>query len=673
MLVTQSVAELCALLIDELHGELPSRIFATLLNRGRSSLIQLVQYTSMTPRQIRHGLAVLLQHNLLFYQVDPETQTAAYEANADYAYNLLRTGKILEMVDTSYGGPAKDVMQSLLLLGQTRISDLTAAYQEKIDQATKATNTHKMEIDDENEANGVNGHSHSPKKPDLPVKSIAQLNSILSRLVEAELIDAVHARTFQSPDDIFRDVEKEVIKTHFPNGVKGGKAKIELEESIAEGLRKVRSDSKSLKRKLEQNAGAAKRRKLFSNGGLNGSLNGSATNGVHDEDTDPGLDPMFVIRINYEKCLVDLRNRRLVQFVQETFGDTSAYVYGILLRLLTKRLSRCRLDPRMDTADNDDEKESSGPGFVTTTEILDNLKTSVDLSLGLGKPAKEAISVRAAEKIQENPSKKKIKIEEAEVDGHASADEDDDSGADSDGESDYDSDHKEPSSGMNGTKVKFADGAGLKESRLDRPAMLRQHLLLLAESSQRFIRHCGQNEWTVDFIPLLQALREAELDSVIERTSGRQGLRLARILRVKGKLDEKALPNVALMRKAEMQQKMLEMQTAGFVHVQEVPRDNKADVKKSFFLWFCDVDKSLNKLLETSYKTMVHCIQVLEVLRQKEKDILLLTKRSDVRGREKDVMRKEYYDRYSRFLENEKKLFAQVMRIDDLVALIRDF
>lgn len=378
--------------------------------------------------------------------------------------------------------------------------------------------------------------------------------------------------------------------------------------------------------------------------------------------------PKQVIRVNYEKCLVDLRNRRLVQFVAETVGDTTAYVYGVLLRLLTGNLSRCRFDPAIDSTEDGDEDDNQGPGFVTTSELLDNLKTAIDLSQGLGKPPAEDISTKAAEKISEHPPRPQRYIEEAEVDGDASADEsEDDSGSDGG----YDADYKQPV--PNGTKVKFADGSGPKENRLDRRGHLRQHLLLLAESTQGFVRHCGHDEWTVDFVPLMRVLREAELDSAIERTSGREGLRLVRILRAKGKLDEKALHSVALMRKAEVQQKMVEMQKASFVHIQEVPRDNKADVKKSFFLWFCDVDKSLAKLIDNSYKTMVRCIQVLGMLRRKEKDVLMLTKRTDVRGREKDVMRKEYYDRYSRFQENERKLWAQVMKLDDLIALLRDF
>lgn len=236
----------------------------------------------MTPRQIRHGLAVLQQHNLLFYHVDSGAEFAFYEANADHAYNLVRTGKILEMIDTSFGAAAKDVMQSLLLSGQTRISDLVAAYETKIDQASRAASLLAEHDGFGAEANGVNGDAQSPKKPGLLVKSTAQLNSIICRLVEAELIDVVHAKTFECPQDVLKTVEKDVMDKYFPGGVKGNKAKAELQERIAEGLGKVRSESKSLKRKLEQNGTAAKRRKIFAGMGV--------SNGVHDDEVDPLLD-----------------------------------------------------------------------------------------------------------------------------------------------------------------------------------------------------------------------------------------------------------------------------------------------------------------------------------------------------------------------------------------------
>jgi DNA-directed RNA polymerase III subunit RPC3 len=255
------------------------RIFSTLLSKGRSTIQQLAQNTSLTPRELRHGLAVLLQHNLLFFYADPNLKSTFYEANADHAYNLVRTGKILEMVETSFGPSAKDVMQNLILLGQTRVSDLTSAYQGKINQAIKAA----LENESSAGTNGQNGHANQTfKTPDLVVKSSTELNSILCRLVDSELIAVVHRKTFQTPDDIYKDVESE-ITARFPGGVRGTRAKNDLEDGIASRLRAIRDESRSLKRDLELSGFMAsptsKRRKL-----LNGFATASA--GLDDDDLD---------------------------------------------------------------------------------------------------------------------------------------------------------------------------------------------------------------------------------------------------------------------------------------------------------------------------------------------------------------------------------------------------
>ena len=389
--------------------------------------------------------------------------------------------------------------------------------------------------------------------------------------------------------------------------------------------------------------------------------------------------PKQVIRVNYERCLVELRNRRLVQFATEMIGETTGYIYAVLLRQLTRRTPRCHSDPSMDFGDMDDDGPT-GPAHVTTMEILDNLSTSVDVSAGIGKASRGDIRVRTAEKIRAHLLDGNSAHPEADVDGGASSDED---AGDSDfvsGDSDYDTEREtKPVPRANGTnenkdnkegKVRFEESAAPRESRVDQ---MRQHLLLLSESKLQFVRHCGRGQWTVDFQPLIQQLREVELDVVIERTAGRQGLRLVRILRQKGKLDEKTLPTIALVRKPDVQNKMLEMQMAGFVDIQEVPRDSSRTANRTLFLWFSDTDRALDQLLDNTYKTVLRCLQTLAVHRRKEKDVLMLTKRSDVKGREKDVMQKEYYDRFARFLDTERKLLGQMMRLDDLVAVLRDY
>lgn len=226
----------------------------------------------------------MIQQNLLYFYTDNETRLTQYEANPEPAYNILRTGKILEMIETTHGPSYKDVMQSLLILGQTRIGDLTAAYEQKIRQheaTTKAAEDENVFVDEEPPTAAL--------KPTLPVGSTKKLNALLCRLVEMELVEVVHFQTFVSPEDIYKDVSERVLKVKFPGGVKGGKGKLEYDEAIAMELRKIRRESKTLKRKLQESGGAAKRRKLLNGVGI--GVNGvNGVNGDNETEGDPVLD-----------------------------------------------------------------------------------------------------------------------------------------------------------------------------------------------------------------------------------------------------------------------------------------------------------------------------------------------------------------------------------------------
>jgi DNA-directed RNA polymerase III subunit RPC3 len=267
------------------------RIYSTLITRGRSTLSQLRQYTALTERQLRHGLAVLIQQNLLYFHTDSDTRTTTYEANPGPAYNLVRTGKILEMIETSYGAAVKDVMQSLFILGQTRIEDLKAAYEDRIRQQDEATKGRGDEVMFE----GDEATPAAPK-PTLPVPSIKKLNNILCRLVETGLVEVVHVQTFVSPEDIFSDVSDRVTRNKFPGGVKGAKGKLEFDEAVAMELRKIRRESTTLKRKLEESGSAAKRRKL---------VNGDGVNGDHEQEGDPVLDVGSLSRCFVRTCMTN--------------------------------------------------------------------------------------------------------------------------------------------------------------------------------------------------------------------------------------------------------------------------------------------------------------------------------------------------------------------------------
>ncbi|KAF5584665.1 DNA-directed RNA polymerase III subunit RPC3 [Fusarium pseudoanthophilum] len=593
---TKHAAELCALLVNDLHGELPSQ-------------------------------------NLLYHHTDANTDITYYQADADACYNLVRSGKILNVIENQYGIAERELAQTLMQLGHARIADLSQAFGSR--------------------APKLNGHANGEHKThDGLIESESHLNAVLVRLIRAELVETVRPESFRNPKDVYREIEDEVTKPR--PGEKVTKGKIEAQREVIERSRTYRDQPKTLKRQLDMSGGPKpKRRKL---------VNGATQNG-HAYDA-PKLNPNVVIKINYERCLVELRNQRLAALATEMLGEVTGEVYRTVLDLLTSDFSRCQSDPLLD------EVTPGQQPAVTTIDIFEHLDENINVQNGIGKTPREKIDSQSAERIRETAPE--------------SDDDSDDSDAgppgrrkafDIDDEVDEwaDDNHEGAAHGEQENRVRFEDTTNGNETRI---SQMRRHLLLLAESKYPFIRHCGmygRGQWTVDFGRLVGKLREIELDAIIEQSHGRHGLRLTRILREKGKLDEKMLPAAALMKKGDVQGKMLAMQMAGIVDVQEVPKDSSRLANRTLFFWYFDKERTQTQALDDIYKAMLRCLQTLEVERHKERNILSFVERKDVQGKEEEVMTTEHYNKYNRHLGVQDKLLGQVMRLDELVSVLRDY
>ncbi|SPO05712.1 related to DNA-directed RNA polymerase III chain RPC82 [Cephalotrichum gorgonifer] len=661
MIVTKHAAELCTLLVNDVFGELPSRIFETLCQRGPCRLPQLFERTGLNPHQVRHGLAVLIQHDLLYYTVNEETNTTTYEANTTSCYNILRVGRIVDLVGTVYGRAEQEVVRHLLSLGHVQIADLAQAFGAQGASTVEST----LDAEDTESALKTNGDSGDHTETAPFIKSVFHLHEVIARLIQWEILEVVDAGSFTNPEAIYNEIEQAYAKK--AASVKSSKGKDDLAREKACELRAARDRGKELKRQLDSEAPVpdTKRRKL---------TNGQA-NGTSSPQTRRVLDSSTVVRINYEKCLVDLRNDRLTRFADDVIGRTTSRVYNTLLRLVSRKISRCVEDVRIDGAFSEMFDDGSSHDLtVTTLDILDALDPSVNLASDIGRVSKKSVDPNISERLLQIASLLDVD-QEAEAGGENGLT----------GErhfmDDDDSDLEDVVPNTNGTEggqndtrngqVKSENGPA--EQRVE---LLRRHMFLLCESKHRFVRHCGtqgDGQWTVDFDIVMQSLRQVEMDAIIEQVTGRRGLRLTRILRDFGKLDEKALANKALMKKPTLQGKMVELQRASFVDVQEVPRDNNRIANRTMFFWHCDTDRLRRELPDRIFKSMLRCLQVLEVERYKVRDILEFVHRTDVKGKEEEVMTPEYYNKYSQHLELEAKLLGHAMRLDEIVAVLRDY
>ena len=249
------------------------------MSKGRSTSAQLKKHTSLSPKQLRHGLAVLIQQNLLYFYVDDKVLSTFYEANSAAAYGLVRTGKISGLVEGRYGSAARDVVQSLLSLGHTRVADLRAAYRGKIRSRGKSAIANGADA-------AADGDPFVSDEDGMPVdagpsdvKSMEHLDDVLVQLLRADVVEVVSPQAFCSPADRSRDAQEDIKRKHFPNDPRGAKQREEYDQMVAHELRELRDLPKKLKRPLVGTGGGRrpKARKLFQS---------DVSNGVHDDDGD---------------------------------------------------------------------------------------------------------------------------------------------------------------------------------------------------------------------------------------------------------------------------------------------------------------------------------------------------------------------------------------------------
>jgi DNA-directed RNA polymerase III subunit RPC3 len=326
--------------------------------------------------------------------------------------------------------------------------------------------------------------------------------------------------------------------------------------------------------------------------------------------------------VNYPKLDVVFRNRRLVDLAAESISPVTAKVYETLLRLIEYRTQRCR-----DTAELPREGEE-GESFsvsITMQRLLNEIDPHLDLPGSIGPST--------------NPQLTNKNNKRALMNG-------------------VNDDHDD--NGITTTKSHDVD----------------QHLQLLAQPPYKLCTRHSQGtvpNWIVEFRRLARELRHLEIERIVGIKFGRIALRLIRILLARGKIDEKRLQELSLVSQKDLRQILAQMQESGYVDLQEIPKDAQRMPSRTVFLWVYDPDRVGRNLLHDTYKAMSRCLQRLRFERSRLKDFLDKTERLDLRENLDKYLSDAEKKALHEWREKEALILGEVFRLDDLVAVLRDF
>ncbi|KAL4788430.1 DNA-directed RNA polymerase III subunit rpc3 [Aspergillus varians] len=624
-MASQYAAELCMLLVEDNFGELFGRIFSTLHRYERLTLQRLLNFTHLSENRLRAALVAMIQHHLVyFYTAMEEGGVTYYSANMHAAYYLTRSGKILEFVEDRLGKYAATVMSTIMYLGHAQVSHLDTL-SELRPGAPKTNGVHEEQEglpEEEKGVNGINGE-HVSEQPAL-------LHPTLKALAGHGYIARVRESHFQSDADNALAIERQIRAGDSAQSLKGKK----LEEFVLEktgDMLKERLDG-DLTRGLVVNGVPRGVKRSHDNGATN-DLDNKKTRLDYDDVEDEGeaenewlddevpMESSLTIRVNYEKLDVALRNRRFLELAERDAPPETAQIYDYLLRRIEYQTIKCRDTIEIPREGEEGEQYSVS---IPLSALAQDIEPYLDLAGSLGPTATSTNN-----RLGKRP-----------FDDTVNGDDDDD------------------------------------ETNGNRTFQIDQHLSLLAQppfnlTSKRLAG--GIITWTIEFRHLSRKLRHLELERIVEARYGDVALRVLRVLQAKGKLDEKRLQEISLLPFKDLRQVLASMQTGGFVDLQEVPRDAQRQPSRTIYLWFYDPDRIRDSILQDTYKAMSRCLQRLRFERGRLKDFLEKTERSDVKGNEERYLSEGELEKLREWRAKESLLIGEVARLDDMVAVMRDY
>lgn len=165
----------------------------------------------------------MIQHHLVYHFTSLEDNNTYYEANPQAAYYLVRSGKILHLVEDRLGKYAARVMETILFLGHATVNHLESVPQLRSLNTPVPNGITNGNEDPQNNEMDVDGQTHEINGDHAPETKQAPLHATLRALASHGYLMKVRKAHFQSPSDNFLEAQRTAASKPANKALKGKK------------------------------------------------------------------------------------------------------------------------------------------------------------------------------------------------------------------------------------------------------------------------------------------------------------------------------------------------------------------------------------------------------------------------------------------------------------------
>ncbi|KAL8954935.1 MAG: hypothetical protein Q9193_007005, partial [Seirophora villosa] len=189
------------------------RVFGALAFNGRLPFPRIVQHSQLSPTEVKYGLSVLIQQQLVLWYSPEATVQSSYEADIHSSYALARCSKYTQLVKDRLGDLPGDIISNVAVLGYARVGDLTRTYFPTPGEQGPF-----------HESIPVNPH---PDRDDEP-HAVELFHSTIGDLLRAGLLGLLHESHFRPAADNVLEAEHLVPQEYHATSKKAQRAAWEM-------------------------------------------------------------------------------------------------------------------------------------------------------------------------------------------------------------------------------------------------------------------------------------------------------------------------------------------------------------------------------------------------------------------------------------------------------------
>mmetsp|Transcript_28003 Transcript_28003/g.61450 ORF Transcript_28003/g.61450 Transcript_28003/m.61450 type:complete len:586 (+) Transcript_28003:89-1846(+) len=199
----------------------------------------------------------------------------------------------------------------------------------------------------------------------------------------------------------------------------------------------------------------------------------------------------------------------------------------------------------------------------------------------------------------------------------------------------------------------------------------------IAHDALELISYIGNGpsgeQYVVNMSRIVELIRLKQIEAVIRDRFGVSGLRIFRLLLLKGQLEQKQIADFAMLPQKDTRELLYRMMRGGFLALQDIPRTSDRAPSRTFYTFRANYEGAGDQLASELYRAAGNVWMRIRHEMDREKELLSLVEEAQMKGELHFNLTAAQRSTLHRLKRVSEVLQASLMQLDDMISIFNNF